>query len=332
MLESRAMTPAPGDAIAEPRDYAKQTWKTAIETWLAQLRPKTRESYRVAIRDFFALIPRTPDRVTVADVVSFQAHLRARGNSDGTVACRLAALSSLYRFLCRSLDARGTSLCQGNPFASVQRPKVEPFARPRKMRLSDFAAILGALNNRSDLAALRDRALLLCYVLTGRRRSEVVALRGRDLERMDGGGIAYRYLGKRGKTGLRELPGPAADALRAYLDASGRSELGDADAVFLSLSGPKKNRPLTSGGVLSILKARARAAGIPPERVRVHGLRHLAAELRRASGVSIEEVSSFLDHASLTTTQTYLARIEGKTDSSWAGAWAILSRALVPAS
>jgi len=50
----------------------------------------------------------------------------------------------------------------------------------------------------------------------------------------------------------------------------------------------------------------------------VHIFRHSAAKLRRDAGESIEDVSRFLDHSSLAVTTTYLRRLEGQEDRSWA--------------
>jgi integrase len=47
-------------------------------------------------------------------------------------------------------------------------------------------------------------------------------------------------------------------------------------------------------------------------------LRHTSAKLRRDAGASIEAVSAFLDHSSLSVTSTYLKRLEGVTDRLWA--------------
>jgi integrase len=50
----------------------------------------------------------------------------------------------------------------------------------------------------------------------------------------------------------------------------------------------------------------------------VHIFRHSAAKLRRDAGESVEDVSRFLDHSNLATTTTYLRRLEGQEDKSWA--------------
>ena len=58
------------------------------------------------------------------------------------------------------------------------------------------------------------------------------------------------------------------------------------------------------------------ARRLPP--AGVHIFRHSAAKLRRDAGESVEDVSRFLDHGSLATTTTYLRRLEGEEDRSWA--------------
>jgi integrase len=58
------------------------------------------------------------------------------------------------------------------------------------------------------IEGLRDRAIVLTLVLTGRRRAEVLSLRVGDLS-VEHGRTWYRYRGKGGKTGRRELPEPA---------------------------------------------------------------------------------------------------------------------------
>ena len=67
---------------------------------------------------------------------------------------------------------------------------------------------------------LRDRAIILTLVLTGRRRAEVFRMTAGDLS-FENDVCFYSYRGKGGKTGRRELPRPATDALRAALSAFG---------------------------------------------------------------------------------------------------------------
>ncbi len=72
------------------------------------------------------------------------------------------------------------------------------------------------------VAGRRDRALLLVFVLTGRRRAEVIGLTADDIS-VEGETVFYSYRGKGGKRGRRELPRLAHEALCATLGDAGLS-------------------------------------------------------------------------------------------------------------
>jgi integrase len=159
----------------------------------------------------------------------------------------------------------------------------------------------------------RDRAILLVFILTGRRRSEVMGMTAGDIE-IERGTVFYRYRGKGGKKGRRELPSPAWEAIRRTLEDCGKelATMTAGESLWQAGAGPKG----ISG---STFYARFRrylvAAGLKP--TGLHILRHSAAKLRRDAGESVETVSAFLDHSSLAVTTTYLRRLEGVEDHSW---------------
>jgi integrase len=112
----------------------------------------------------------------------------------------------------------------------------------------------------------------------------------------------------------RELPRPAYEALGATLADAGLS-LGEMEPnapLWQAGTGP---RGLSSATLYARFRRYLRLAGLPP--AGLHILRHTAAKLRRDAGVSIEAVSSFLDHSSLAVTSVYLRRLEGEIDSAW---------------
>ncbi len=78
----------------------------------------------------------------------------------------------------------------------------------------------------------------------------------------------------------------------------------------------RNGRGITSGTFYGNLRRYLKKAGLPAGGV--HIFRHSAAKLRRDAGESIEDVSRFLDHSSLAVTTTYLRRLEGQEDKSWA--------------
>jgi site-specific recombinase XerD len=161
---------------------------------------------------------------------------------------------------------------------------------------------------------LRDRAITLTLTFTGRRRAEVMNLKAKDLIR-DASQVFYTYRGKGGKTGKRELPMPAYEAIVSALAAWGKNlaTMRPDESLWPSTG---SERGLTSGTFYGNLRRYLRKAGLPL--AGVHVFRHSAAKLRRDVGESIEDVSRFLDHSSLAVTTTYLRRLEGQEDKAWA--------------
>lgn len=265
---------------------------------------RTVESYSRMLWRFFA--DTTPERVTPAVVLAY-AHgigLSGKPPSPVTIGARIACLSSYFRFLIRM------GWTTSNPCDLVERPRQRP-SPARGFSAEEVRRLLAAVPD--TISGRRDRAILLVFILTGRRRAEVMGMTAGDIS-IEDGTVSYSYRGKGGKRGRRELPRPAWEAIRRTLD-DGDKELATMDpdeSLWQSGAGPQG----LSG---STLYARFRrylvAAGLQP--TGLHVLRHSAARLRRDAGESVESVSSFLDHSSLAVTTTYLRRLEGVEDHSW---------------
>src|SRR4029077_19291056 len=105
-----------------------------------------------------------------------------------------------------------------NPCDALERPKVSP-APPRGLSADQIRQLLAMIPETP--AGLRDRAIFLTLVLTGRRRSEVLNLKVGDLS-VDDDRVYYAYRGKGGKRGRRELPRPAVEAIVRALSAFGK--------------------------------------------------------------------------------------------------------------
>lgn len=163
-------------------------------------------------------------------------------------------------------------------------------------------------------AGLRDRAIILTLVLTGRRRSEVLNLTADDLV-VDGETVYYTYKGKGGKRGRRELPPPAYAAIVAALSAFDKT-LADMEPSESLWRAVGADSGITDGTACLRFRRYLKEAGLPLSGL--HVLRHSAAKLRRDAGESVEAVSAFLDHSSLAVTTTYLRRLEGQGDQGWA--------------
>jgi integrase/recombinase XerC len=295
--------------LANPTDPS--AWQQALYAFLAEKERRsgsrrTVEGYSRMLQHFFGVVAKTPDQVTSPEVLSW-AHgigLSGRVPSGVTIGARIACLSSFYKFLIRM----GT--LASNPCDALERPKVQP-SPARGYTATDIQRILAAIPD--TVAGRRDRAIVLTLVMTGRRRSEVINLKAKDISVEDERSF-YSYRGKGGKLGRRELPRPAFEALLTTLSDAGKAlpTMEPQESLWQAGAGA---RGVTSATFYNRLRKYMVAAGLPP--TGVHILRHTAAKLRRDAGESIESVSQFLDHSSLAVTTVYLRRLEGQTDESW---------------
>lgn len=300
---SPASLPAPSRDDAAP-------WELTLYAFLAEKERRsgsrrTVESYARLLWPFFARVG-PPEAVTPAHVLAWAYGVGASGRepSSATVGARIAALSSFYRFCARM------GILAFNPCDAVERPRtVQSVARG--LNAEEVRRLMAVVPD--TVAGRRDRALLLAFVLTGRRRTEVIGLTAGDIGLEDGTAY-YRYRGKGGKRGRRELPRPAYEALCVTLVDAGMdlATMEPTASLWQAGAGP---RGVTGSTFYNRFRRYLKAAGLPPSGL--HLLRHSAAKLRRDAGASIEAVSSFLDHSSLAVTSVYLRRLEGEADRVW---------------
>lgn len=286
-------------------------WDSAMYAFLAEKErrsgsQRTVQAYATILRQFFGQAGTTPDEITSQHVFSF-AHgngLSGRTPSASTVGARLACVSSFYRFLIRF------GMVTSNPCDALERPKTQP-STPRGLSAEEVQKLLAAIPD--TVPGRRDRAIVLTLILTARRKTEVLSLSAGDLS-IDGGKVYYRYRGKGGKSGRRELPRPAYDAIVRTLDDAGKS-LADLQPSESLWQAGSPQGAISHSNFYTRLRRYFRDAGINASGI--HVLRHTGAKLRRDAGESIESVSSFLDHSSLAVTSVYLKRLEGQEDRGW---------------
>ena len=173
---------------------------------------------------------------------------------------------------------------------------------------------LRAGSEKVDLAAKRDYALLLLYLLTGMRRAEVIGLRGRDVELSDGALIIKGRV-KGGDYLEREVSDPAArEALLDYLRAGrGMKVIGSPAPLWVRHDRTEEvAQPLGSHAFVKNLKRYAREAGLGE--VHLHQTRHTYARLVAEHAGSLLEVQEALGHRDLVTTRVYVRRVVTKRD------------------
>jgi integrase/recombinase XerD len=267
----------------------------AVEAFLAlaaaRLAPRTVDAYRRDLAHLTAWLGRSPAGASADDLAAYVAQLRADGLAATTIARRLAAIRSFFRHQVL-LGAR-----TDNPAANVELPKRRR-TLPRTLSPAEVERLLEAGAGTTP-RALRDRALTELLYGAGLRVSEAVSLdrQGVDLESR-----LVRCVGKGNKERVVPIGREAAEALRRYL-ARGRPYLDKRHRPELFLNA--RGGALTRAGVFLVLRRLAATAGLEPERIHPHLLRHSFATHLLEGGADLRAVQEMLGHADLATTELY---------------------------
>ena len=266
-----------------------------VEGFLALLAarrsPRTVDAYRRDLAALGAFLGKPVAAATLEDLERYTAQLRADGLSAATIARRTASARSFYRHQ-QLLGAR-----EDNPAAAVALPR-RPKQLPKTLSPGEAERLIDAAKG-TEPRALRDQALVELLYGAGLRVSEAVGL---DRTGVDLDDRLVRVIGKGGKERVVPIGRPAVEALRRYL-ARGRPYLDRRHRPELFLNA--RGGGLTRAGAFLILRRLAERAGLDPERVHPHLLRHSFATHLLEGGADLRSVQEMLGHADLSTTELY---------------------------
>lgn len=297
-------------------------WATARTGDMTVRRTDLVRKKREAVSAFFSFTRKKPGEVDEQDVSRWAEHLRReRELKPQTVYARVSFLSSFYEWARR--DPRVGTTVRANP-VTLARPRApRPYQTEKTKAWSDeeLRAIVAAVEQRAAcdnhadrLIGRRDLALLRMYMATGRRREEIISLRGRDV-RLAGEGLEVggRMKGGRYRTMMVEDPEVKA-ALLDYLSEARRLHVLKTDAPLWTRHDHHRfaGEALTSHAFVKNLKRYAKDAGVG--KVHLHQTRHTFARIVQEETGSFEETREALDHAAVATTRVYVERIAVKAD------------------
>jgi tyrosine recombinase XerC len=234
------------------------------------------------------------DEIDHRRVRGFLAHLQQGGYARRSIARKLSAVRSFYRYLTRQEQVTR------DPTVGVTGPKQEK-RLPTHLLAPEIEAFLLA-PDRGDPRGVRDAAILECLYSSGMRVSELVALNISDLP---DSGDSLRVVGKGRKERVVFLGRAAREAVGEYLQlgrprlfAAGRRP--DPAALFLNKNGTR----LTDRSVRTIVHRYIEEAALATDAT-PHTLRHSFATHLLENGADQRSVQELLGHASLATTQIY---------------------------
>ncbi len=222
----------------------------------------------------------------------YLAHLQRSGAAKTSVARKIAALRSFFRYLQKK------EVIETDPTAGIVAPRKEK-KLPRFLGYEHTEALLAAPDTATP-AGMRDRAIMETLYATGFRVSELVALNVSDIDGTD----ELRTVGKGSKERVVLLGRAAMEAIAEYL-SRGRDVLAkkadqSTEALFLNYRGTR----LTTRSVERIVDKYIRIVS-DSLKITPHSLRHTFATHMLAGGADLRSVQELLGHSSAATTQVY---------------------------
>ena len=257
----------------------------------AQRSPRTVDAYRRDLAALRAYIGKPPGQATLEELERYTAQLRADGLAGSTIARRTAAARSFFRHQ-QLLGVRDDNPAAGVRLPRRARPLPKTLSPGEAERLIDAAA-------GTQPRALRDQALVELLYGAGLRVSEAVGLDKAGVNLDD---RLVRVIGKGDKERVVPIGRAAVTALRRYL-SRGRPYLDRRHRQELFLNA--RGGPLTRSGAFLILRTLAGKAGLDPQRIHPHLLRHSFATHLLEGGADLRSVQEMLGHADLSTTELY---------------------------
>lgn len=228
------------------------------------------------------------------DVLAVRGYLAAlyRKNRKATIARKLSAVRSFFRFLVRQ------GMLEANPAEAVQTPK-QAKKIPACLTVDDMFRLLDAIPAET-VFDLRNRAIFETLYTAGVRISELAGL---DTIHVDLEGLTIKVAGKGNKERMVPIGTKAARAIRDYREKL-YQETGiapdQAGALFLN----KFKRRLSVRSMARCLDQLVRSCGMMVP-VSPHTLRHTFATHMLNAGADLRAVQELLGHESLSTTQKY---------------------------
>lgn len=289
-MTSTAISPAARDALEN---------FLAHKTALAGASENTTKAYRLDLIDFLAFMSLHKGgalglapllKIDVTDMRSWMASERATGLAARSLARKLSAVKSFYRWLSERED------CEPTAVLSTRAPKFQP-KLPRPLSEAAAQDVLHAveLQSTEGWIGTRDTAVMTLLYGCGLRISEALALTGADAPLP----ATLRIAGKGGK----ERVVPVIDAARSAVDAYIRvcpHNLSESAPLFRGTRGG----PLNPRILQKVMQQTRMQLGLPATAT-PHAMRHSFATHLLSAGGDLRAIQELLGHASLSTTQAY---------------------------
>lgn len=229
-------------------------------------------------------------RIGVPDMRAWMAQARGTGLGARSLARKLSAVKSFYRWLAEREGFEPTAVL------SARAPKFQP-RLPRPLAEDAARAVINTVELQSDKGWIgaRDTAVVTLLYGCGLRISEALGLKGRDAPLP----AALRIIGKGGKERIVPVIDAAREAVNTYLRHCPFAAEPDT-ALFRGARGGALN----PRQVQKVMAQTRMQLGLPATAT-PHAMRHSFATHLLNAGGDLRTIQELLGHASLSTTQAY---------------------------
>ncbi len=231
-------------------------------------------------------------RISVGDMRSWMAFTRSRDVGPRSLARKLSAVKSFYRWLSEREGFEPTAVL------AARSPKFQG-KLPRPLSPDAAQDMINTLEMQSETpwVAARDQAVVTLLYGCGLRISEALSLTGADLPLCD----SLRITGKGGKERIVPVITPARDAVAHYVHLC-PFPIEAGTPLFLGVRGGKLN----PRAIQKVVEQTRLQLGLPASAT-PHAMRHSFATHLLNAGGDLRAIQELLGHASLSTTQAYTA-------------------------
>lgn len=296
IAEITAELPVPAATFLAWMEFQKGASEATVEAYALDIL-----EFETYLHDMGASLARPAD-ITRQMVQGFSASLFRQGMARSSMARKLSALRSLFRYLMR------LHKIDNDPSSGVRNPKQDQ-RHPAMLNVDQVFSLLdekhadassqaSESSSVDDTFRLRDMALLELLYGSGLRISEALSL---DVNDIRPASMHVRVMGKGSKERLVPLSDTCAAALTRWLAVRDSvPPVHGERAAFLGRRGKRLDRRQAA----RILEERAKEAGIP-QHVSPHDLRHTFATHLLEGGADLRAVQELLGHSRISTTQRY---------------------------
>lgn len=261
----------------------------------------TIEAYRLDLECLVEFIAsKSIEELNLDDLRDFIIYLKKQGYSPRSINRKISAIKQFYQFLVSE------NLIEASPAIELELLK-QPRNLPKMLQENEMDQLLDYLSCKTSPEDLRLNAMIVILYSSGLRVTELVTLKLNNFE-YENGKISpiFKVIGKGNKERIAILNQQAINALSNYLEIRELFvPLKKIENYLWLFPSNSKEGHLTRNRFGQLLKEAALNAGINPEAVSPHVLRHSFATHLLTNGADLRSIQELLGHSSIATTQIY---------------------------